>query len=143
MRSFLQRYASSALNRTVTGAATWEAKGRDRSLDSFNPRGFLDLKFSVDLQLQPRQNQTVFPPIINGWQFLGARQDLSTLDEEIRMINYTDDKMFASVQFLNSVFHLNESMSTGPEAIPFNSSLWYKGTKINLGAPFLGLGGNW
>jgi hypothetical protein len=146
MRIFLYDYASNASSGKMTGAATWEANGNDRFLYSFNRRGFLFPKYFVGPRFQPRQNQTVFPPVINGWQFLGARQNQSTRPGEIRTIGYRaepPENKNGTVQFLDSVFYLNESMTTLSDVIPYNSSFWYNGSGITLEAPFLGFNRNW
>ena len=130
----------------MTGAAIWEANGNNRSLNDFNARGFLYPKFSVGPRFQPRRNQTLFPHIINGWQFFGAEQALSTRPEDIRTIAYwmgAPNNKNATVPFLDSAFHLNDSMASLPEVVPYNSSFWYNGSKIGLEAPFLGFNGNW
>lgn len=118
----------------------------------FSPRGFSWLGY--DSQSSGEYHSGCKPPVIEGWQFLGAYQNLSTPPEELLWIKHSPNEVLKLgtsgevfeissgtrvTQFITSIFHLNTSipLSEG-DVVPYNSTLWYNGTRINLEAPFLG-----
>lgn len=123
-----------------TEVAEWRTHTNSK-FDDFNRKGFWDVTSSYELSKQPSE----FPPVINGWQFLGVRQNLSTNPRELVSVTYQEDSekdpaVIPTAQFLKANFRFNASIPHGPKVVPYNSTLWYNGTEIALRAPFLDLG---
>jgi hypothetical protein len=155
MQSFLQKFDNSnstlePLHRDANRieVAEWDKFIINTPSDDFDRRGFRNVTSSHNTSEQPSEGKLELPVLINGWQFLGANQNLSTSSEELVSVKYQearesgDDEpdTISTTQFLKSSFYLDASVPSGPEVIPYNSTVWYNGTKIALQAPFLDLG---
>ena len=158
MQSFLQKFGHS--NSTVDPlhqggnrikVAEWDTFIFNTPFDDFDRRGFRNVTSSHQISKQPSEEKLELPLLINGWQFLGARQSLSANVNELVSVTYQEARepggepgTFSTTQFLKSNFYLDASVPSGPETVPYNSTVWYNGTKIALQAPFLNVGvKNW
>ena len=116
--------------------------------NDFNLRGFDHFNYKTEIFNNIGQNAT-HAFIISGWQFLGVGQELATRPEELVQISHKDaddDKKKIETPFLRSEFHLHNATKRGSEDIPYNSTLWFNGTRVSLAAPFLTFQGgdrNW
>ncbi len=160
MQNFLSDFISPNLANTTSydDFVTWNVTELNIINGDFNPRGFIFVQRPANTTSHLNQN----PSIINGWQFLGVEQNLSTTPEELFWLvhEYSEEPRHAFregsqneearpppthrivAQFLHSSFHLNASVTSRPGVIPYNSTLWYNGTRTSLEAPFLGFR-NW
>lgn len=113
------------------------------TLDEFDRKGFQELSYNYTASDKPSEGEIELPLVIKGWQFLGEGQKLSTSSEELVLVTYREDSESharSTTQFLEANFHLDASVPSGLEIVPYNSTAWYNGTKIALQAPFLDLG---
>jgi hypothetical protein len=155
MQSFLQKFdrSNSTLDTFHRDAnrievAEWDKFIINTPSDDFDRRGFRNVTSSHKTSEQSSEGKLELPLLINGWQFLGAKQNISTSSEELVLVKYqearepgTDEPdTVSATHFLKSNFYLDASVPSGPETIPYNSTVWYNGTKIALQAPFLDLG---
>ncbi|KAH6847772.1 hypothetical protein B0I37DRAFT_445965 [Chaetomium sp. MPI-CAGE-AT-0009] len=143
MQSFLGDFVSES---SQEGGKLGEVPQWNRFIDipfeDFNNRGFQNVEFSYNTSKQPSEEKLELPLVVNGWQFLGVGQDLSTSPEELVLVTYqpSEPHNHGTTQFLEANFHLDTSVPSTPDVIPYNSTVWYNGTKIALQAPFLDLG---
>jgi len=134
---------------------TWNVTSRNHSgfdPNEFRTTGFTDISYNS--QNSQRFRPGWKPPSIEGWQFLGTYQNLSTPLEQMLWIKHSPNQVSklqssgdmgeistekeTGTQFIASVFYLNASIpKSEPDLVPYNSTLWFNGTKIGLEAPFL------
>ncbi|EAQ88439.1 predicted protein [Chaetomium globosum CBS 148.51] len=148
MQNFLQRLSDiqeqldPGKNRIEV--AEWSNFIINSRFDDSGRTGFQNVTSIYSTSEQPSQGKLEFPLVINGWQFLGVKQNLSTNPKELVLVTYQgepeQDTTSFTAQFLKADFHLDPSVSSGPEVVPYNSTVWYNGTRIALRAPFLDLG---
>ena len=147
MQSFLQefRYSDSTTwypRENRIEVADWETSFNS-TWDEFDRKGFQEVGYSYKTSEEPSEEKLELPLAINGWQFLGKGQSLSTSPKELVLVTYRGDSgpnARSTTQFLKANFHLDVSVPSGPKIVPYNSTAWYNGTKIALQAPFLNLG---
>lgn len=108
--------------------------------EDFNLRGFYVFALKSGRYNSTGGNLTINASIIHGWQFLGVGQELATRPEELLRITHVtaaeDGGKKTETPFLRSEFYLNSTNTTSDD-VPYNSTLWFNGTRINLAAPFL------
>jgi len=144
MRSFLEDhgYSQSGPVFTWNDTAVYYA-----NRGGVNSMGFPTLHLESPRDPALGEGAATEPLIVNGWQFMGMRQGLLTSPEETVSITYNrgdETEESHTMQLIRSSFHRNDSALSlaGPQSIPYNSTLWFNGSKIALEAPFLGFR-NW
>lgn len=132
----------------------WNVITRNESgfrLEGFSARGFTIIDY--DSQKAQRFRSGWNPPVVKGWQLLGASHNLSTPLEQMIWIKHSPREVlkqgaFGEVadintrmqmtQFITSIFYLNASIpKSEPDLVLYNSTLWYNGTRISLEASLL------
>ncbi|KAK3293116.1 uncharacterized protein B0H64DRAFT_418961 [Chaetomium fimeti] len=146
MQTFVRNYTpvfqeSLPGGENLTEVVEWN-KSMNGSFSDFDQKGFQDLTYSSKTSKQPSEGKLELPRVVNGWQFLGLRQSVSTSPKELVSVAYQDQEHghYNTGRFLKANFRLDASVPSGPEVIPYNSTVWYNETKIALDAPFLDVG---
>lgn len=125
--------------------AEWDDSGR------LNPKSGDEETVHNKILVDSNPNSTL-PGLIRGWQFLGIRQNLTAKAEDMFWRRYLDGNrtVESQTQFIRTTFVRNDSTIRTAidgihhyDSIPYNSSIWYNGSRHELSAPFLDFGYNW